>query len=123
MNTRTRSLLAAVVFVVSQAASAGDDPPALRLDTGNAREASHRPGAEIQLGAFRDQASALQGWRHIAAEVGPPLDALPPHIEQIDLPGKGRYWRLRLVFESLADAKAVCADLKSRGIDCLVARK
>jgi SPOR domain len=45
-----------------------------------------------------------------------------PRIEPVDLPGKGRFWRLRLGFESASDARAVCAELKSRGIDCLVVR-
>jgi hypothetical protein len=80
------------------------------------------PRPQIQLGAFRDQASAEQGWAKIAALVGPPLNALTPAIVPVDLPGKGRFWRVRVRFDSATDAKAVCAVLRARAIACITPR-
>jgi hypothetical protein len=98
----------------------GDARPVLRQAILGSRPAPAR--TEIQLGAFRDQATATQGWNKIAAQLGSPLDGLTPHIVPVDLPGKGRFWRVRLIFREAADAKAVCAMLKTRGIACLLAR-
>lgn len=118
--------LLAGIFLTAIAAAGGqasgdDSAPALRQAI-VAGQSAARARAEIQLGAFRDEASATLAWHHIAAEIGPPLDSRVPQIEAADVPGKGRFWRLRIGFDSRADAKAVCAVLRARGVDCLVAQ-
>jgi hypothetical protein len=127
MNKLRRTGLAWVLAVGCMAAGPAPAPapsktgPVLRQAILGAT-ARPAPRPQIQLGAFRDQASAAQGWSKIADMVGPPLNALTPTIVPVDLPGKGRFWRVRVRFDNAADAKAVCAVLRARAIACLIPR-
>ncbi len=77
------------------------------------------PGHQIQLGAWRDEAEAAEGWNRIAGAVGDLLHNLTPHIVAADLPGKGRYFRLRAGPLDRTAAQEICGALKSRGFSCL----
>jgi len=79
-------------------------------------------GAQIQLGAFREQAAANQAWNRIAAASGGALRGLSPLTISVDLPGKGRFWRLRAAVTDQAEARKVCVVLVAQGQACLVAR-
>jgi len=81
-----------------------------------------KPSAEIQLGAFRDGASATAAWNVLVGQSGGALAGLEPRVVPVDLPGKGRFWRLRAGLGSPAEAKAKCAALAARGLACLVPR-
>jgi tetratricopeptide (TPR) repeat protein len=52
-------------------------------------------GVQIQLGAWRTEEDAGTGWNKAKKQAGTLLDGLSPHIVAADLPGKGRYYRLR----------------------------
>ena len=78
-------------------------------------------GVMVQLGAFRDEESALAGWSKTAAAAGGALDSLKPVIVTVDLPGKGRFWRLRAIVPGKADAHALCAHLVEAGRGCMLA--
>ena len=69
------------------------------------------------MGAWRTEAEAGQGWNSAQKRSGGLLDGLSPHIVAVDLPGKGRYYRLRVA----APAK-LCAALKAASVDCIPAR-
>jgi tetratricopeptide (TPR) repeat protein len=75
--------------------------------------------ATVQLGAFRDEASANAAWKSLAEKSSGALDGLAPQIVAADIPGKGTFYRLRTASD---DALALCAKLKQRAIACLPVR-
>jgi tetratricopeptide (TPR) repeat protein len=76
-------------------------------------------GQEVQLGAWRSEAEATAGWHAAVTMAGGILTGLSPHIVTADLPGRGRYYRLRV---RVTDSKQLCAALTARGMDCFPAR-
>jgi tetratricopeptide (TPR) repeat protein len=77
---------------------------------------------EVQLGAWRSAAEADAGWSKAKRLAGGMLDGLRPHVLSVDLPGKGRYFRLRVSPASDQGAADVCAGLVAKGIACLPVR-
>jgi tetratricopeptide (TPR) repeat protein len=76
---------------------------------------------EVQLGAWRSEAEAQQGWKEAVRHAGRALNGLEPHIVVADLPGRGRYYRLRTTPGSGGVAQ-LCAQLTATGQGCLLAR-
>jgi cell division septation protein DedD len=76
----------------------------------------------IQVGAYRSEGAALNGWNLIAEAHGELLEGLKPTIVEIDLgPGRGVFHRLQA--GPLADrlaASALCDALRAREQGCLV---
>jgi len=102
---------------------AGRSPdPMLRDAIVDARTYAESSLAEIQLGAFRDQASATSGWKKIVAEAKGLLDGQSPRIMAVDIPGKGRLWRLRTNAADKAAAHKLCAALVARGLACMTVK-
>ncbi len=85
------------------------------LDQSDLR-ASGMGGAQIQLGAWRSAAEARAGWDEAKARAGGALDGLSPQILVAELPGKGRYFRLR-VSPGQSGAE-VCARLAAKAVPC-----
>jgi tetratricopeptide (TPR) repeat protein len=84
-----------------------------------ALDAPAAAGPEVQLGAWRSEAEARAGWaRAVQASEGA-LDGLRPRIVAADLPGKGRYYRLRT---ATPDPSSLCSSLRAAGQDCMRAR-
>ena len=79
-------------------------------------------GPLVQLGAWRDEASAADGWNRIVSQSDGALSGLKPQIVAVDLPEKGRYYRLRAGPVGTGGAAALCASLKDHGLACLVVR-
>ena len=77
---------------------------------------------QIQLGAFREQEIANQGWNKIVAASGDVLKDLSPITVSVDLPGKGRFWRLRTNVTDRQEARRLCAALIGQGQACIIAR-
>ena len=100
----------------------GSPDPMLRNAIVDARTYSESSMAEIQLGAFRDQAAAANAWNKIAAEAQGLLDGQSPRIVAVDIPGKGRLWRLRTYAADKAAAHKLCAALVARGLACMAVR-
>ena len=88
------------------------------LDQSDLR-ASGADGAQIQLGAWRSAAEAHAGWEEAKARAGGALDGLSPHILVAELPGKGRYFRLRV---SAGQGAEFCARLAAKAVPCLPVR-
>lgn len=82
----------------------------------------HRAKARVQLGAYRAEGDAAKGWNHLTDKAGGLLDGLTPQIVSVDLPGRGRFWRLRAGPMGRHDAHVLCAQLKSRGLACMPVR-
>lgn len=74
--------------------------------------------AQIQLGAFRDKAMAGRTWNRLMEDTGGLLDGLTPDIVPVDLPKRGRFYRLRAGVSDGDAAASLCDRLKSKGIDC-----
>jgi tetratricopeptide (TPR) repeat protein len=97
--------------------------PVLRpaLDQGGATARSAGSGQEVQLGAWRSEGEANAGWNEAKSRAGGALDGLSHHIVTADLPGKGRYYRLRVAITGQSGI-AFCADLSAKGVACLPTR-
>jgi len=74
---------------------------------------------QIQLGAWRSPAEASAAWDSAKTLAGTALDGLSPEILIADLPGKGRFYRLRVNLESGRSGAGVCASLKARNVACI----
>ncbi|HEY2069928.1 MAG TPA: tetratricopeptide repeat protein [Rhizomicrobium sp.] len=80
-------------------------------------EAASGGGTQIQLGAFRDETSATTGWKDLIAKSDGALDGLTPQVVVADIPGKGRFYRLRTTVSD--DASGFCAKLTAKKLACL----
>jgi tetratricopeptide (TPR) repeat protein len=76
-------------------------------------------GGQVQLGAWRTEAEAAQGWNRAVEQAGGVLEGYSPHIVVADLPGAGRYYRLRV---STDGSKTLCTALLAKGLACIPAR-
>jgi tetratricopeptide (TPR) repeat protein len=81
-----------------------------------------RLAVAVQLGAWRSAVEADAGWSKAKLQAGGTLDGLQPRIVSVDLPGKGRYFRLRVSPASDQSAADVCAGLLVKGIACVPVR-
>ena len=75
-------------------------------------------GTQVQLGAWRTEQEAGQGWNSALRRSAGLLDGLSPHIVAADLPGRGRFYRLRV----RPAGSGLCAALQAQGVDCIPAR-
>ena len=75
----------------------------------------------VQLGAWRSRAEAEAGWDHARQWVGGALDGLSRIIVVADLPGRGRYYRLR-TGPAAGGPAGLCAALAAAGQTCIPAR-
>jgi len=75
----------------------------------------------IQLGAWRNEADAADAWNNVVGVAGGMMAGLSPQVVPVDLPGRGRYYRLRAgpVYDGAA---RLCAALNARKLGCLVVR-
>jgi Tfp pilus assembly protein PilF len=92
--------------------------PALDNPSSN-RSDDDLTGKQVQLGAWRQQAEASAGWSRAVKAADGALAGYSPHIVAADLPGRGRYYRLRVV---TPDGRHLCAVLTAKGLDCIPAK-
>ncbi|HXC56330.1 MAG TPA: tetratricopeptide repeat protein [Rhizomicrobium sp.] len=92
--------------------------PAAALDLKPALNEGGPTGRMVQLGAWRSQDEAAIAWSRIARASGSALAGLSPQIVAVDIPGKGRYYRLRT---GPADP-ALCATLRAGGVACMMVK-
>jgi len=77
---------------------------------------------QVQLGAFRSEAEAKAGWSKAQAQAGNLLAGHQPNVVAADLPGKGRYYRLRTGSASGASPRQFCDSLTAKGVGCFPVR-
>jgi tetratricopeptide (TPR) repeat protein len=77
-------------------------------------------GALAQLGAWRSEQEARDGWRLARAGAGGLLDGLTPVIVRAAIPGRGVFWRLRTAPKQ--PVAQFCAALARKGLACIPAR-
>jgi Tfp pilus assembly protein PilF len=93
--------------------------PALDNPSSDNPGGNHPAGQQVQLGAWRQEAEAAAGWTRAVKAADGALAGYSHYIVAADLPGKGRYYRLRIV---APDGLKLCAVLTSKGLDCIPAR-
>ncbi len=79
-------------------------------------------GVLIQLGAFQDDAAAHTAWDKIAAASEDALRGFTPVIVPVDVPSKGRLWRLRAAVSDTPAARKLCQTLTQHHLVCVLAR-
>lgn len=77
---------------------------------------------EVQLGAFRSEAEARAGWSKAQAQAADLLAGHQPHVVMTDLPGKGRYYRLRTGPAPGVSQRQFCDSLSAKGVGCFPVR-
>jgi hypothetical protein len=87
------------------------------------RAGKPQPAAgEVQLGAWRSEEEANAGWNAAKLRAAGALDGFRPHIVTAELPGKGRFFRLRVSVEAGKNQSDLCANLTAKGVACLPAK-
>jgi tetratricopeptide (TPR) repeat protein len=76
----------------------------------------------VQLGAFQNEAMARAAWDKIAAASEDALRGFTPVTVPVDLPGKGRLWRLRTAVPDITAARKLCLTLLMHRQACVLAR-
>jgi len=76
--------------------------------------------ALAQLGAWRSEQEARDGWSLAQDSAGGLLDGLSPVIVRADIPGRGVFWRLRTAPKQ--PVAQFCAALARKGQACIPAR-
>ncbi len=84
------------------------------------RGAGTAGASQVQLGSWRQEAEATEAWARAVRQAGGDLAGLSPRIVAVDLPGRGRYYRLRVSPDE--GATKFCASLTAKGLDCLPVR-
>ncbi len=76
----------------------------------------------VQLASYRSEAEATAGWQTLTSEQGDLLAKLPHSVAKADLGAdQGIYYRLQAgAFSDRHAAKALCTNLQTRAIDCMV---
>lgn len=77
---------------------------------------------EVQLGAFRSEAEARAAWAKAQTQAGQLLSGRDPRVVVADLPGKGRYYRLRTNPASGVSQRQFCDSLTAKGLGCFPVR-
>jgi tetratricopeptide (TPR) repeat protein len=76
--------------------------------------------ALVQLGAWRSEAEARQGWALAQTAAEGLLEAVEPFIVRVELPKRGSFYRLRV--QARDGSAAFCAALKKKGVSCILVR-
>jgi tetratricopeptide (TPR) repeat protein len=86
---------------------------------GKASPAGRHRQAQLQLGAWRSPQKAELGWNHAKALASDVLEGASPRIVAVDLPGTGRFYRLRVTVAQTGSG-GLCVALAAKGLDCLL---
>ncbi len=84
-------------------------------ETGGARSYT------VQLASYLSEERAMKGWTELLAAAPDLLDSFEPVVRRAELgEDRGTFYRLRTVPTTKGDANALCTELRTREIDCLV---
>ncbi len=75
----------------------------------------------IQIASLPSEAEAQRSYRSLSSKFGL-LSGKPYEIRQADIPGKGTYYRVRIVAGTKDAAVALCEQYRSAGGTCLVSK-
>jgi hypothetical protein len=77
-------------------------------------------GFGVQVGSYRSRGEAGAAWNQKQQEHGGLLRGLQPRVQEVQVPGKGRWYRLYAAGLDRAGADRVCAEIRARGTWCAV---
>lgn len=104
-------------------ASAAANPAATSASPAATAAAKSSGGFVLQIGAYKSEAEAMASWRAYKS-AHPAAASYAPDVRQVELPGKGTWYRLRIgSFAGPAEANALCAKLKAGGGSCFPAKR
>jgi tetratricopeptide (TPR) repeat protein len=112
VGSKTDTLAAGESTGAGGAAAAG-------LDSGERPSKGYRRQTLLQLGAWRSPQKAEQGWDHAKALASDVLEGATPRIVAVDLPGAGRFYRLRVTVTDTGSG-GLCVALAAKGLDCIL---
>lgn len=121
--------------VVDQQTAAAEKPAAKQAQTQTpatkpaaqptaAPAASNTPAGAyvIQIASLPSEAEAQKSYSNLSAKFSSVIGGKSPDIKAAEIPGKGTYYRLRIVAGSKDEAIALCSRYKAAGGSCLVSR-
>lgn len=76
----------------------------------------------VQIASLPSEADAQKSYRNLSTKFAGVLGGKPWEIRQADIPGKGTFYRVRVVAGSKDDAVALCEQYRAAGGSCLVSR-
>jgi hypothetical protein len=76
----------------------------------------------VQIASLPSEADAQKSYRNLSSKFGNVLGGKPWEIRQADIPGKGTFYRVRIVAGSKDEAVALCEQYRAAGGSCLVSR-
>ncbi len=76
----------------------------------------------IQIASLPSEAEAQKSYANLSAKFSSVIGGKSPDIKPAEIPGKGTYYRLRIVAGSKEEAIALCSRYKAAGGSCLVSR-
>jgi cell division septation protein DedD len=80
-------------------------------------------GFRLQLGAERTPEIAKQEWDRIKRQHSDLLGALAVSVDRADLGARGVFYRIHVgPIADQAQAERLCAQLRQRGVGCLIAK-
>lgn len=117
--------------VVGQQTAAAEKPAAQQAPaTKPAAQPAATPAASnapagayvIQIASLPSEAEAQKSYANLSAKFSSVIGGKSPDIKPAEIPGKGTYYRLRIVAGSKDEAIALCSRYKAAGGSCLVSR-
>lgn len=107
----------------AQVASAPKAPEAQTAAVQPMAPATASGGYVVQLASYLSEARAMLGWSELRGNAPDLLDPISPVVQRAELGEDiGTVYRLRTASTAKDDATALCGELKSRGISCLVVK-
>ncbi|WP_029007287.1 SPOR domain-containing protein [Azospirillum halopraeferens] len=79
-------------------------------------------GWRVQLASVRSEAEAEAEWKRLASRYSGALSGLTPQFTRADLGERGVYYRVRAGSVDEDRARAICTELKSQNVGCVVVR-
>ena len=76
----------------------------------------------VQIASLPSEADAQKSYRNLSSKFGNVLGGKPWEIRPAAIPGKGTFYRVRIVAGSKDDAVALCERYRAAGGSCLVSR-
>lgn len=76
----------------------------------------------VQIASLPSQAEAEKSYKTMSSKYGSVIGGRGVDIKAADIPGKGTFYRVRIVAGSKDEANALCGKLKTAGGSCLVTR-
>ena len=78
----------------------------------------------VQLASYLSEGRAMRGWAELRNSAPELLETIVPVVHRAELgQDVGTFYRLRTAPTSKGEAEALCTELKSRDIDCLVIKE